>query len=72
MAGESGSLDVLVTVGDEEERIESLRLGGERRAVSVAFTLGDATLSLTFDSESFLAFADRVGRFARALPGRPC
>jgi hypothetical protein len=65
------SLDVLVTVGEKEERIESLRLGAERLTVSLAFPLGDATVSLTFDAERFIAFAERVGRFARTLPGRP-
>ena len=71
LARRSKSLDVLVTVGEEEERIESLRVGAERLTVSLVFPLEDATVSLTFDAERFSAFAEKVGRFARTLPSRP-
>jgi len=71
VAGDNGSIDVLVTVGEEEERIESVRLRDDRLTVSVAFPIGNATLSLTFDFDQFFDFAYRVGRFARNLPGKP-
>jgi hypothetical protein len=68
----SSGVDVLVSVGDVEARIVSLAARGPGEvSVTVLFSVGEATISLTFDADRFLAFVEQLQKFAETMPGRP-
>ena len=68
-----GSVDVIVSVGDAEERIQSFRLAGaEENTVTIAFRLdAAANVSVSFSATAFLGFVRRLLAFSHDLPGRP-
>jgi len=67
-----GSVDVLVSVGQTQERIEAfppLADEPEQTIVMVFEPDGAVAVSVTFAESAFLCFVSRLIQFARNLPG---
>ncbi len=72
MAGQNGSMDVIVQIGEAVERVERFpALPNEpEETVTLIFSLGGATtLSMTFGAAAFLRLARRLARVSETLPG---
>jgi hypothetical protein len=68
----SGSMDVLVTVGEAVPRVVSLALGDPGQVnVTIVFPLDGSTVFLTFGAERFLAFVEQLRAFAATMHGKP-